>query len=246
MGKVRRLRKKYHLACQREETAKTETSTPILPVVQSLPERLGPVEVPLILDKGSNIFSGITISLSDLKQTLVPPTTRTTVLGSVSEASVVESARTDKNKPRRKKDFLADRRKKLLAKLEALEATRQAAKDAKKRKAPPKLPQPMSLLTLVDTLPSVTGICKDKKKTGTKTSTIGEKSTGTTQRHQTGIQKTSSPIKKTRQNAQKELLANMEKYKQVLSNKQYKTDPFSAISNYVRKTVSQDMSWQIK
>lgn len=80
MGKVRRLRKKFHLACQKSQS--DQVATPVVPVVSSIP---GQTEVPVKLSSDSNIFAGITISFSDLQQKLPPPTP---VLGTVSEPSV--------------------------------------------------------------------------------------------------------------------------------------------------------------
>ncbi|XP_026277330.1 uncharacterized protein LOC113205791 [Frankliniella occidentalis] len=229
MGKVRRLRKKYHLACQKADNAETDSSTPIVPVVQSVPGRL---EVPVKLNSDANIFAGLTISLSDLKQTLLPQPT-TAVLGSVSEASVVGSQKAQSKKPALKKDRRLVRREELLKKLEV---SRQAVKAAKKPRVP-KQPKPMSVLSLMDALSSLTASNKEKK-TSTKSSQSG--SSGSSGSKVQRVRGNSSKQKR------KQLIDNMKAYKNVLSNKHYKTDPFSAISNYLQKTVAQNSSWQAK
>lgn len=115
MGKVRKLRKKYHLACQKSATATQENDTAVVPVVESVP---GKAELPVKLSSDANIFAGITISFSDLQQTLLPPTTKplNVPLGTVSEPSVIESL-SKKGWSRKhvtKKDKILARRERLL------------------------------------------------------------------------------------------------------------------------------------
>ena len=107
MGKVRRLRQKYHLACQKSEPE--PKPTPIVPVVHSEP---GQPVVPIRLSDKSNLFAGVTISLSDLKQSLQPPCRE--ILGSVCEAPVVGSQATSTLKHVAKKEKRLVRREALL------------------------------------------------------------------------------------------------------------------------------------
>lgn len=180
MGKVRRLRKKYHLACQKSEP----TSTDVVPVVESIPGRK---EVPVI---DSNIFAGLTISLSDLQQTLLPPSSAP-VLGTVSEASVIGSQIEKSTKHVSKKDKRFARREALLRseyftrssglpspkicedlmehffplcisllpylpEIDTVKKLRQEAKQASKRPKKSGPPKPMVMSSLFDALPKFT------------------------------------------------------------------------------------------
>jgi len=160
MGKVRRLRQKYHLACQKSEV--TSKLTPIVPVVQSVP---GQPDVPVKLSDESNLFAGVTISLSDLKQTLLPPSQE--LLGSVSEASVVGTQTNSSLKHVPKKEKRLVRREALLRKIDTVRKLKQESKQRLKRE---KTAVTGDLRPLMDALPSLSTSRETKSQLGTKNS----------------------------------------------------------------------------
>ncbi|KAJ1523332.1 hypothetical protein ONE63_001203 [Megalurothrips usitatus] len=229
MGKVRRLRQKYHLACQKSGATDTDlTTTPVVPVFKSVP---GQVEVPVKCSNDSNIFAGVTISVSDLNQTLLPPPKQATqVLGSVSEASVAGSSRAAKaTKHIPKKEKRLARREMLLRKIDTVRKLKQESKQALKRRKKPTPLKPMLMQSLIEALPLFN-------------------STKNSQTDHSGTAKKDGKIKRvkacpTKHKRKKDFLENLKSYKTVLSNSHYQADPASAISNYLLRTVSQTSVW---
>ncbi|XP_034232549.1 uncharacterized protein LOC117640290 [Thrips palmi] len=217
MGKVRKLRKKYHLACQKAAAAESN-DTPVVPVVQSVP---GQAELPVKLSTDSNIFAGITISFADLKQTLLPPSTQPldVPLGTVSEPSVVGSLFKKNLKHVSKKDKIIARREALLRKIDTVRQLKLDARKAFKLSKKKEVPKPMQMATLIDALPMLPS--SDKEPGSSKKGKVSQ---------------VKACLSKKKRN--KQFMDGIKAFKAVLSNTHYKADPASAISNYVINTVS--------
>ena len=215
MGKVRRLRQKYHQSCQKSEKQPTTSpSTPIAPVVFSVPgEPVPPIKLPT----DSNLFAGVKISLSDLKQSLLPPSRE--ILGSTSlEATVVSSKIKKDLKHLPKKEKRRYVRESLLERLGAVR--KPAAKQHRKRVK--KTALNIDLKSLVDSLPAV--VPKEDKES---------------QHHgSNGKQKKFKKAKASKL----QFLSDVKAFKSVLSNSYYKADPASAISNYTTRTAHKQMN----
>lgn len=228
MGKVRKLRKKYHLACQKAAATAENEDTPVVPVVKSIPGR---VELPVTLNTDANIFSGLTISFDKLQKSLLPHLSNPpdVPLGTISEPSVAGTLKKKGLKGVSKKDKIIARREALLRKIDTVRQLKLDAKKSLKLSKKKEVPKPMQMATLMEALPLFTPAEKDKSgssKKGKDPLTL----------------KACLPKKKRK----KQFMDDMKAFKSVLSNTHYKADPASAISNYVINTMSSDSTWKYK
>lgn len=242
MGKVRKLRQKFHIATKGDKTNDQKTITNEVPVYKPL----------VISPISENVFAGLKINfdnLNELKHSNIPDDIDTTDNKEDNNLSAALLKLRSSSKQINKKDKIRNRREMLLKKINGVQnAIQQKKKEVLAKKKREKTVITGDLKPLQDALPSLESLLKLKPKRDEIKTGISHIDSKQQQQKKPILQLQSSNLnKKARKELKKQKIKKLAKeYKQrfnhiqqVLTDETFKKNPREAIAMHIKLTMQE-------